>query len=1200
MPDGPVKEAPQSDNRPMLAGRRFLRESMTMTDMGRVFDLFFSLCGSDLGWKQVLLLEEEDGKIRVNRSRGVPTSIECPDFMKILPPDGAWKILDPEAIQGSGAEAFLPYLGKSAASQGLLLKAGSHQLHALVGMDPKDSDSCQERVEILSDMLEILSLRRQADRQLRERNLFSRIAEQSQNALIVADNHLKILYLNDAARRLYITKDANIIGSSLGQFCSDFDRETLTKKDIQALHDGKMIIRNVENHRADGGTFMCESRIQGIFDDEGGLSACLNIRTDISERIRQHEEAEEQRNRLDSIIRGTSAGTWEWNVQSQEITVNDRWIEMLGYTREELEPVTFDTWARVAHPDDLDLSNQILEKHFRGEIPEYSVECRIRHKDGHFMWINDRGKVMERDEQGNVLKMYGVHLDISERKEQELKIENSENNLKTFFESLDDLVFILDEEGCIQEMNPAVSQKLGYSRKKLLGRSVYDLYSDELRDEAKKNYSEMVSGKRDVCPLPLQATDGHFVPVESKVRKGYWNKQPALLALSKDLSLLQEAKDRFEKIFHESPIALALSRIPSRKLTLVNQAFLDVTGYTEEEVLGRTSRDLHLWTDGKLWKQFAEKFAEQGEVRNERVNFRNKAGEPGLGLYSGITFKNQMESYLLSSFVDLTRLQQAEIALKEKEMELELFFSQSLDGFFFLMLDEPVAWNSTIDREKTLDYVFEHQRMTRINKALLDQYGYKQDEMLNLRPLDFYAHDIEMGRALWKELFDEGHIHVETDERRKDGSQMYVEGDYICLYDDQGRITGNFGIQRDVTDRRKAEIRLRESNEELKTAVEELERTQSILVRQERLAAVGQLAAGFSHNFNNLLTGILGTAELMKMEKGISQRQSEFVSFITRTSERAAQLVRQITDFGRRTVRIMEVHSISRLIQDALVMIQASLPENTTLLVSVENCDDCSLKADATQIEQVLLNLIFNARDAMEDGGEIRVTMEKVILKEHDLDRPGMDRPIVGTCLHLTVADDGPGIPEEYIRRIFEPFFTTKEVGKGTGLGLSQVYGIVSQYDGVVFAESPVGGGAVFHVYLPLEERAVARILLVENDSDVLMVTSRVLRELGFMVETAEDGHRAFDLFSTNPDRYRVVISDVRMPGVSGIDLVRKIRELRPGQEMILISGYFNLDEIKSELGRDHIQFLEKPLSFGKLKKVLSSLKEDKSGGNHA
>lgn len=309
---------------------------------------------------------------------------------------------------------------------------------------------------------------------------------------------------------------------------------------------------------------------------------------ELEELIKTHDlHQSNDHNKLVNIISGSNLGTWEWNVITGETIFNDRWAEMIGYKLNELGTLTIDTWKRFVHPEDLPSANLELNRHFRGEIPFYDAVFRMKHKDGHWIWVNDRGKVMEWDDRGDPLWMYGTHTDISSR-----------------------------------------------------------------------------------------------------------------IALENRLEQLLEIE--------------------------------------------RQARDV------------AAK-----ELDNQTV---------------------------------LTNL----------------LFEQPMTGVFFMMLDEPILWNDHQDKEALLDYAFKHHRITRVNKAMLDQYKAKEEDLIGATPNNMFEHDLQHGREVWRKFFDEGHLHIETNEQRFDGSNMYVLGDYICIYDSDGRIVGHFGIQSDVTDKVKAEEEVKE------------------------------------------------------------------------------------------------------------------------------------------------------------------------------------------------------------------------------------------------------------------------------------------------------------------------------------------------------------------------------------------------------
>lgn len=617
-----------------------------------------------------------------------------------------------------------------------------------------------------------------------------------------------------------------------------------------------------------------------VRNDRDEIEYYLCYLTDITDQVKMQNALKFQNDRLENIIGSTQAGTWEWNVETGELEVNDRWAEIAGYTKSELEPCTFDTWKRLLHPDDQESTLESLHYHFHDRNILYDPQFRMKHKQGHWIWVQAPGHVIEWDEKGHPLKMIGIHLDITKYKEQDEKITQSERNLFTLFNTIDDLLFVLDQEGMIIGVNQAVTDKLGYNQPELIKMHVLEVHPPEFREEAAQIVADMMAGKRENCPLPLLKKDGSYLPVETKVWTGLWNGREAIYGISKDLSKVQMALDRFERLFESNPVAMALSREDTRDFTEVNQAFLKITGFTKEEVIGNTSNGLGLLVGAARWKALGDKLIRQGYMEREEASLRTKTGEIRQGMFWGNIIRNQMESLLLTSYVDMTDLKLAEKVIADKEKELELFFLQSLDGFFFMMLDEPVVWNEAADKEKILDYVFSHQRITKINDAMLDQYGRSHEEMMNLTPADIFAHDIQQGRVVWHQFFDEGVLHIETDERKADGSQVLIEGDYICLYDDEGRITGHFGIQRDITERKSAQQRLQESNQELNTALVTLETAQDALVQNERLVAVGQLSAGIAHNFNTILTGIMGTAELLKMDRYLSTRHHDLLDII--------------------------------------------------------------------------------------------------------------------------------------------------------------------------------------------------------------------------------------------------------------------------------------------------------------------------------
>lgn len=362
---------------------------------------------------------------------------------------------------------------------------------------------------------------------------------------------------------------------------------------------------------------------------------------------------------------------------------------------------------------------------------------------------------------------------------------------------------------------------------------------------------------------------------------------------------------------------------------------------------------------------------------------------------------------------------------------------------------------------------------------------------------------------------------------------------------------------------------------------------------QERLAGIGQLAAGIAHDFNNLLQGIEMDAERVLGSPPLSSSVLQATRAIAMRAQRGARLIRQILDFCRASSALKERINLSRLLEEHITLLQRTMPSTIEIRLE-QHPEDLWILGDETQVLQVMANLATNARDAMPEGGELLVEASKVTVDGRELP------PVAGMCsgswVRLRVSDTGTGIPIELQPRIFEPFFTTKMPGEGTGLGLPQVYGIVQQLGGFIEFTSKPAEGTVFSLYLPeMAEgtgpiRAAATkaarmrqgngelILLVEDDPDLLDPISRALESLGYSALIADRASRALDLFIENRDQLALVLSDLVMPGMSGLDLSARLLDLDPKARVLLMSGYPPGDA----LGIEHpnvVGWMTKPFS---------------------
>ena len=383
-------------------------------------------------------------------------------------------------------------------------------------------------------------------------------------------------------------------------------------------------------------------------------------------------------------------------------------------------------------------------------------------------------------------------------------------------------------------------------------------------------------------------------------------------------------------------------------------------------------------------------------------------------------------------------------------------------------------------------------------------------------------------------------------------------------------------IVTDITEVKQAEAR----NAEL----------QKCAVEQQKLAVVGQLAAGIAHDFNNILTGIIGQAQLMSLSPQLSEPFREDLKIIQEQGQRAAQLIRQILDFSRKSILWKRPLDLGPFVEETASLLRRTIPESINIRLDIAPGPH-TVNADSAQLQRVLLNLAVNAKDAMLDGGELNIQLRDLVVGPDDTALLGM---AAGKWFTLSVADTGTGIDPDVLPHIYEPFFTTKEVGKGTGLGLSQAYGIIQQHGGDIGVTSERGLGTTFVISLPAIDVSTSLafaaqlssdrrgqnevILLAEDDRIVLETVQRMLESLGYSVLAAPDGREAWKLYQKHRSSIALVLVDIVMPKIGGLKLHQMLKDELRGPKVVLMSGYPLTQHPDSLAVQDVAGWLQKPL----------------------
>jgi PAS domain S-box-containing protein len=462
--------------------------------------------------------------------------------------------------------------------------------------------------------------------------------------------------------------------------------------------------------------------------------------------------------------------------------------------------------------------------------------------------------------------------------------------------------------------------------------------------------------------------------------------------------------------------------------------------------------------------------------------------------------------------------------------------------------------------------------------------GYPPEELLNKNAFALiHAEDrdhVEKGFRLALVTKEDHNADFRCEHRN--GTWLFLDAAGSWVFDAKGNPWRAVIVSRDITERKKSEEALRDSQEQLRLS--------------QKLEAIGQLAGGVAHDFNNMLTVISGYSELLLRQCPENSSMAEKIEEIRKAAKRSADLTRQLLAFSRKQVLQPEVIDLNSLIENMRKMLVRLIGEDIEIITALRPGIG-KINADPGQIEQVVMNLVVNARDAMSDGGRIVIETTDVDLDEaYASARVGVK---AGPYVMLAISDTGCGIDAETQKHIFEPYFTTKELGKGTGLGLSTVYGIVKQSEGNIWIQSEVGKGTTFNIYLPRTEarmelprrnsearqqKGSETLLLVEDEPLVRDFTRCVLQEIGYKVLDAGRGADALRIADEYEGPIHLMITDVVMPHMSGPQLAENLTHRRPEMKVLYVSGYTGADAIvRHGVLEEGISFLEKPFTTSSL-----------------
>lgn len=908
-------------------------------------------------------------------------------------------------------------------------------------------------------------------------------------------------------------------------------------------------------------TEMMASRVDNIslFQELQSLNRELDSK--IENRTRKLQESE---NRFRQFFENEPAYCYMISPDGLILNVNKAALNVLGYRKEELVGKPLQT---IYAPESLPKMKEDFEEwKATGKLTD--VEMVILSKSGDRRTVLLSSDVVK-DAEGKTIHSVSVQQDITERKLAEEALRESEQRFRSFFERTNAVMLLIDPAtGAIVDANPSSARFYGYSRQELCAMTIQDINILSPQEIATAR-QQALALRCNYFIFPHRLADGRERTVEVHSTPVEVGGRPLLFSIINDITERKKAEQDLKKneeflnnIVENIPNSLFVKDAETLKYVRFNKAGEQLTGYSREELLGKNSHDF-------FPKEIADYFtAKDREVlaKKELVDIpeetiRTKGGVERV-LHTRklpILDDTGKPQYLVGISEDITERKKVEESVRKLTQAVE---------------QSPASIVIT-DASGTIEFV--NAKFTQITG-----YTYAEAVGQNPRILKSGETTAEEYLRLWKTISSGGVWKGEFHNRKKNGELFWEQATIAPLKNANHIITHYVAVKEDITERKKIEEQLRQA---------------------QKMEAIGTLAGGIAHDLNNILTAIMGYGHiaLMKTAKDDPKRLS--IENMLEAVDRAAHLTKDLLLFSRKQISERKPVDLNDIIRRVDKFLKRVIGEDVDCRAVLSN-EALTILGDVHQLDQVLMNLATNARDAMATGGVFMVATERVCFDEEFISVHGCGKP--GNYALITISDTGRGMEADTRAHIFEPFFTTKEVGKGTGLGLAVVYGIIKQHEGFINVYSEPGRGTTFKIYLPLivaqvGETASAEeehppggtetILLAEDDETVRNMTRTVLEQSGYTVITAIDGQDAVNIYGENKDRIHLLLFDLIMPRKTGKEAYDEIRAVTPGVKVLFISGYAP-DMVRQKLLlEDKVLVVSKPMKPTELlKKVRETL----------
>lgn len=855
-----------------------------------------------------------------------------------------------------------------------------------------------------------------------------------------------------------------------------------------------------------------------------------------------------------SIISSNPFPIWVVDASTGKfLSVNRAAVEVYGYTQEEFQRLTLsDIVAATADQPSVntDISGRSL-------LP-INVSQHQR-KDGSFLYV----ELISQDFPGNRnAKLYHA-IDVTERVRTSDALKTSEARLEKVFGSCPVSMSVHRwSDRTFLDVNPEFVELTGWELPEMIGRTPAErgLIDEVLQDQLANQLLERNTMSDYEIEITIRSGKKRNVLVGAVFAE--INGEQRVIVSMLDVTELRRAEQRNFDVERRLRLVTEKARVglvminDRRRFSFVNSEYAEIFGLPTANIAGHRVSEVH----PDLYENQIEPCLDKA-FAGQSLSFELRQPNPDGDRFFDVRCEPSSTDGQIRSVVavvtDVTQKAHADLARDASEERYRTLFEYSPDGIAIADVD-----SHYIDA----------------NETLCQMLGYTREEFVGLHATNiFVPREVpHLGLTLFGRNSDLEY-YQEWQYRRKDGSTF--PGEVVATKMPDGN---TLTVIRDITERKHLEDQL---------------------LQAQKMEAIGVLAGGVAHDFNNILTAISGYSDLTLQHMELNDPLREYITEIGHAGDRAASLTKQLLSFSRRGRMAPSVHNLNDAITETQRMLKRIVKENISFRIDLAP-ELHNIKVDPSQISQVIVNLVVNAGDAMPEGGTLTISTRNTRL-EGDFDH---DNVVVtsGSFVELMVRDTGVGMDETTLRRLFEPFFTTKETGKGTGLGLSTVYGIVRQSGGDISVQSEPGKGSTFKVYLPAAEEGrdekengrstvpfaerAATILLVEDENIVRNLVKSILVRKGYEVIAVECGESALDYCRNAERQIDLLLTDMIMPGMDGLTLQRRLSELRPGMGSMIMSGYTGETLEKAMLLDPNVTFISKPFSPEDLVKAVADI----------